>query len=243
MSKLPNAPLLEVIFEINWDITSNTDLVDFQYLHGDLYSYLKPRYPHRENLLHPDIPLEIAKGNPVFRFRASPGSYPLIQIGPGLISLNTIDKKYYWEEFRDESNQILNTLNEIYPKYSELNLSPALTYIDFFNYNKDDNSSLDFINSNFKLALNDTFMNNFASKMHDVNLTFNYEVDKMIISLNLRDGKNNNKENGLVLQTKVIGKKEKYNSEKLKIWLDSAHQLTSNMFKSLTAGKLYESFK
>lgn len=243
MSKLPNAPLLEVIFEIKWDITSNTDIVDFQYLHGDLYSYLKPKYPYRENLLHPDIPLEIVKGNPVFRFREKLGSYPLIQIGPGLISLNTIDEKYYWKEFRDESNQILNTLKEIYPKYSELNLSPALIYIDFFDFNKDNKTSLDFINSNFKLSLNNTFMNNFVSKMNDVNLTFNYEVDKMIISLNLRDGKINNKKDGLVLQTKVVGKKEKYDTEKLKEWLDSAHKLSSDMFKSLTAGKLYESFK
>ncbi len=193
--------------------------------------------------MHPDIPLEIVKGNPVFRFREKLGSYPLIQIGPGLISLNTIDEKYYWKEFRDESNQILNTLKEIYPKYSELNLSPALIYIDFFDFNKDNKTSLDFINSNFKLSLNNTFMNNFVSKMNDVNLTFNYEVDKMIISLNLRDGKINNKKDGLVLQTKVVGKKEKYDTEKLKEWLDSAHKLSSDMFKSLTAGKLYESFK
>lgn len=243
MSKLPNAPLLEVIFEINWDITSKTDIVDFQYLHGDLYSKLKTKYAYRENLLPSEIPLDIVKGSPVFRFREKQGNYPLIQVGPGLISLNTIDDKYFWDKFRNESNEILNILNEIYPKYSELNISPALTYIDFFKYDKKKETSLEFINSNFKLSLNDIFMHKADSKLHDVNFTFNYEVKENVVSLNLRNGKFENKNEGLVLQTKIIGKKEKYNTEKLKEWLNTAHNLSSNMFKSLTAGKLYESFK
>ncbi|PWE00363.1 TIGR04255 family protein [Marinilabilia rubra] len=243
MSKLPKAPLLEVIFEIKWDITSKTDIVDFQYLHGDLYSNLKSKYSHRENLLPPEVPLDIIKGSPVFRFREKQGSYPLVQVGPGLISLNTIDDKYFWNQFRDESNKILNILNDIYPKYSNFNLSPALTYLDFFNYDKSRETPLDFINSNFQLSLNDDFMKDTDSKMHDVNFTFNYEVEQKIVSLNLRNGKINNDKNGIVLQTKVIGKKEKYDAQKLKEWLESAHNLSSNMFKSLTAGKLYESFK
>jgi uncharacterized protein (TIGR04255 family) len=243
MSKLPNAPLLEVIFEIKWDITSKTDIVDFQYLHGDLYSNLKSKYSHRENLLPPEVPLDIVKGNPVFRFREKQGSYPLVQIGPGLISLNTIDEKYFWNQFRDESNEVLRVLNEIYPKYSELNLSPALTYLDFFEYDKNKETPLEFINSNFQLSLKDNFMSKTDSTMNDVNFTFNYEVDEKIVSLNLRNGKINNDKEGLVLQTKVFGKKRKYNTEKLQEWLDSAHDLSSNMFKSLTNGKLYESFK
>lgn len=243
MSKLPNAPLLEVIFEIKWDITSKTDIVDFQYLHGDLYSNLKSKYSHRENLLPPEVPLDIVKGNPVFRFREKQGSYPLVQIGPGLISLNTIDEKYFWNQFRDESNEVLSVLHEIYPRYSELNLSPALTYLDFFEYDKNIETPLEFINSNFQLSLTDNFMSKTDSKMNDVNLTFNYEVDEKVVSLNLRNGKINNDKDGLVLQTKVFGKKGKYNTKKLQEWLDSAHDLSSNMFKSLTNGKLYESFK
>ncbi len=243
MSKLPNAPLMEVIFEIKWDITTKNDIVDFQYLHGDLYTNLKSKYSHRENLIPPDVPLEIVKGNPVFRFREKQGSYPLVQIGPGLISVNTIDDKYYWEQFRNESNEVLNVLYEIYPRYSGLDMSPALTYIDFLEYDKSKETPLFFINSNLQLSLKDNFMNGTDSVMQDVNFTFNYKVEENIVSLNLRDGKINNERDGLVLQTKIYGKKEKYNTDKLKYWLDSAHELGSNMFKSLTAGKLYESFK
>ena len=243
MSKLPNAPLLEVIFEINWDLISKNDIADFQYLHGDLYSNLKSKYSLRENLLPPEIPLEILKGKPVFRYREKQGSYPLVQIGPGIISLNTNDEKYFWNQFREESNNILKLLNEIYPKYSELNLMPALTYLDFFEYDKNKVTPLEFINSNFQLSLNDTFMDIKNSKINDVNFTLNYDVNELVVSLNLRNGKINNDKDGLVLQTKVYGKKGKYNTGKLQEWLDNAHDLSSKMFKSLTNGNLYESFK
>jgi len=243
MSKLPNAPLLEVIFEIKWDITSRTDIVDFQYLHGDLYSNLKSKYSHRESLIPPEVPLEVIKGSPVYRFRETSGSYPLVQVGPGLISVNTVDNQYFWSQFRDESNQVLNVLTDIYPKYSELHLVPALTYIDFFEYDKNKETPLEYLNANFQLSLKDNFMGDFKAKMSDVNITLNYHVEEKIVSLTLRNGIINNEKEGLVLQTKVIGAKERYNTQKLKDWLDSAHDLSSSMFKALTSGKMYESFK
>lgn len=243
MSKLPKAPLLEVIFELKWDITNKADIVDFQYLHGDLYSSLKTKYSHRENLIPPEVPIEVVKGAPVFRYRESHGSYPLVQIGPGLISINTIDNKYYWEEFLDEAKFVLNTLNNIYPKYKELNLSPALTYIDFYEYDKKHFTPIEFINSNLQLEVSEKFLNISEARLNDVNWTFNYQIKDNVVSLNLQNGKVNNDKDGIVSQIKVIGKKEKYNSDELVSWLESTHELSSNLFKSLTNGTLYESFK
>ena len=131
MSKLPNAPLVEVVFELRWDINSKSDLVDFQYLHGDLYSSIKDSFPIRENLVPPDIPFEALKAIPVFRFRKSNNSYPLIQIGPGVISFNTVDEFYEWENFRDEVNLLIDKINEIYPKFDHLSKKTSLIYIDF----------------------------------------------------------------------------------------------------------------
>ncbi len=243
MSKLPNAPLLEVIFEIKWDIANKSDIIDFQYLHGDLYSNLKSKYSYRENLIPPDVPAEVVKGNPVYRFREKEGSYPLVQVGPGLITLNTLDNKYYWDSFRDEANKILTILSDIYPKHANLSLSPALTYVDFFRYNKNTENPLDFVNSNLKLSLSDDFMNYKTSELRDINLTFNYKIEGKTVSLTLRNGTINNRTQGLVMQTKIIGAKEKYDTQKLKDWLEDAHDLSSNTFRSITSGKLYESLK
>lgn len=244
MSKLPNAPLVEVIFELKWDISNKNDIVDFQYLHGDLYSNLKDKYPHRENLVPPEVPFDVVRGIPVFRYRENNNTYPLIQIGPGLISVNTIDIKYFWSEFREEIINVVNILNEIYPKGKDLSLTPILTYIDFFEYDKTKSSSLEFINANFQLNLIENFLNEDDSIIrNDLNFTLNYTFKDDILSLNIRDGKISNNKEGIVLQTKVVGKKVKYIKKELESWLDNAHELSSKTFKSLTKGDLFETFK
>jgi len=243
MSKLPNAPLLEVIFEIKWDISKKSDIIDFQYLHGDLYSNLKEKFPHRENLIPPEIPLDAVKGLPVFRYREERESYPLVQIGPGVITVNTIDSSYYWNKFSDEINNTINIFSNIYNNYDKLSLSPILTYIDFFEYDKSKITPIEFINSNLQLNVNENFLNIDNANLSDVNFTFNYQIGNNIVSLNLRDGKIKDSKNGIIMQTKVIGKKDIYTVANLAMWLEDTHKLNSNIFKSITKGHLFESFK
>ena len=247
MSKLKNAPLLEVIFEIKWDTSSKQDIIDFQYLHGDLYAHLKEMYPIRENLIPPEVPLEVIRGLPVFRFRKEKGSYPLVQIGLGLLTINTVDDKYYWDDLKNEINGTLKIFSEIYPKIKNLKLTPILTYIDFFSFDKSINNSIDFINSNFSLIINDNFTD--ISKnllLNNVNFTLNYKVENYndIVSINLRDGSVNSKQRtGIIMQTKIVGEKKLYSNETLIKWLDQSHELSSDIFKSITQRKLYATFK
>lgn len=243
MSKLPNAPLVEVIFEIKWDILNRADVIDFQYLHGDLYSRLKETYPFRESLVPPEVPFDVVKGVPVFRFRPQKNSHPLVQIGPGLLTFNALDSQYYWEEFREESNRLIGILDEIYPKYKDLNFSPILTYIDFFEYDEENINSLDFINSSLQLNISQSFVDSNDATFKDMNSQLNYKVKNGSLSLNISDGKINNEKDGVVLQTKVIGDKRQYSISDLGLWIDSAHELSSKVFKSLTKGDLFESFK
>lgn len=243
MSKFPNAPLVEVIFEIRWEITSQNDIVDFQFIYGDLYANLRTKYPFRENLVPPEIPYEVVKGLPVFRFRKTTNSYPLIQVGPGLITVNTIDDLYFWDDFSKEIIEVLDIFNNIYPKYKDLKLSPALTYIDFFQLNKSITNSIEFINSNLQLKISQTFIDDTDAQLHDLNVTLNYKINNDILSLNIQDGKVNNDKEGIVSQTKIIGNKDTYNTEKITIWLNNAHNNCSDVFKKLTEGNLYNSFK
>jgi len=99
MSKLPNAPLIEVIFELRWEIKQKSDLTKYQYLIGDLYSSIKGDFPIRESLAPPEIPTEILINNPAHRFRSDKNQYPLVQVGPGLLTLNTTDENYFWNDF------------------------------------------------------------------------------------------------------------------------------------------------
>lgn len=243
MSRLPNAPLVEVVFELNWDIITKSDLIDFQYLYGDLYAILKENYPIRESLTPPEIPYEALKNIPVFRFRKSDSSYPLIQIGPGVISINTLNNYYIWEDFREEIHQLINRLKEIYPKFNQINIRPALIYIDFIKLDIEKQTGYDFINENFNITVNSNILSEIETKIKDINVNANYEIDSDLLSINITEGKANDSIEGLVLQTKINGKQEIHNNESLKLWLENAHSLSSKTFKSLIREELYNTFK
>ncbi len=243
MSKLPNAPLLEVIFELRWDVTNKSDIEDFQYLHGDLYSFLKDEYPIRKSLVPAEVPYEVTKGTARFRYSRSTGAYPLVQIGLGMISINTVDSTYYWESFQKEIKRVLNGFKDSYSKFKDINLVPSITYIDFFDLNKKQMSSIDFINKNLSINVNQGLEDFEDAKIDEVNFNLIYSIKKNKVLLNLRDGMLNGDKKGLILQTKMLGQKHKYSLDELESWLNMSHDLSSDIFKSLTKGKLYESFK
>ena len=64
MSKLPKAPLIEVIFELSWIANTLTEHEKFQFLLGNIYAKLRQEYPLRINLVQIPItglkvPIEI----------------------------------------------------------------------------------------------------------------------------------------------------------------------------------------
>lgn len=240
MSKLPKAPLLEVIFEINWDVINNQDIVRSQFLHGDLYSVLKTDYPIRENLFPTEVPFDIMKNLVMFRFRKKSG-YPLVQIGPGILTLNTTDETYYWDKFSEEISRVTKSLSDVLPEINQTNLFLSLTYLDFFEINDENLNLIEFINKNFNLNINQTFTENPIT--NEINLTFTYKINENNLILNLRNGIINNNEKGLVLQTKLVSLKKKYTSVEQLIWLNYAHEICSDIFKKIINPCFYETFK
>lgn len=245
MSKLPNAPLIEVVFELRWNINSKTELIDFQYLHGDLYSLIKDSFPVRENLVPPDIPFEALQTIPVFRYRKDYNSYPLIQIGPGVISFNTNDDVYVWEDFKDNVNLLIDNINKIYPKFETLNKTASLVYIDFFKIDKSKFNSLEFINHNFNINIVSDILPDINNKvLKEVSHTFSYIVENNSLTLNIAEGKiNANSNEGLVLQTKINSLITNLKTNELKNWVENTHKLSSDTFKSIVKENLYNTFK
>lgn len=244
MSRLPNAPLIEVVFELKWEIKTKEILNDFQFLHGDLYAQVKSKYPYRETIIPDGIPIEASQGKPVYRFRKGKSEYPLIQIGPGILTVNVIDDIYIWEEFKLE---VLNTLKcflEIYDKVLSLNIIPSLTYVDLIHFDKTNQNSIEFINNNLQFKINPLFTEIFdeETKLHHFSTALNYQLGEELVSLSIADGGIPKLSNGLVLQNKVFGSKSRHTLETLDKWLDRGHSITRKLFLKLTEGKLYEQF-
>lgn len=242
MSKLPKAPLVEVVFELKWDIKMKSDLDDFQYLYGDLFANLRNEFPNRERLTPLEIPFDALINIPVFRFTKNDNKYPLIQIGPGVISINTLNEFYIWEDFRDNIHKLLDILKDIYPKFQTLKIKPALIYIDFLKFKDVNSSGYKFINENLNISVNSNILNDIEPTISDININANYQIGTDILSIRINEGKANNSTDGLVLQTKVNGNTQSYDKETLKEWLESAHLLSSETFKSLIKEDLFKTF-
>lgn len=241
MSKLPNAPLIEVIFELRWQIRQKSDLTKYQYLIGDLYSLIKNDYPIRESLAPPEFPTDVLINNPVHRFRTDKNTYPLVQIGPGVLTLNTTDDNYFWNDFFIWSETLMDRFFEVFPIGSET-FKPNLSYLDFFKFNFKSENAYDFVNKFFNLTFRQDFIKTTVNPSN-LDIGYFYETELGNLSVTLKKGQNAKKEEGLVMQTTLHGKDSMTKKDNTLSWLDKAHSFSSELFKEITKENLYNSFK
>lgn len=244
MSKLPNAPLVEVIFEIRWNSSDKANLDKFQLLIGAMYSALKGKFPSFINL-KPDSNMPDAAfiGMPTHRFTSN-NVYPMYQLGPGVLSVNMINSNYVWEYFLNTINDVVNVFEHL----SELQgqqVTLALKYIDFFKCKFSEIDLSQYISDNFHLCVSAPYLSNKKSK------TFSYattmDVDMGLLTLTMNTGYNNiegQQVEGIITESNISNSFsfEGLNSY-IKDQLPSAHELLGTFFKELTEGTLYNSFK
>jgi uncharacterized protein (TIGR04255 family) len=241
MSKLPNAPLVEVIFELRWKVTDKEELTKCQYLHGDLYASLKDHYKFREALIAPEVPIELYLNAPAHRFRVAQNDYPLVQVGPGLITLNTVDSKYIWEDYEEQIKNVIKIFLEVYQFNSQQEISLSLQYFDFFKFNFESNNVFDFISNNLNITVKQNFFDN-SNNPNNINLGFHYNTDLGSLSISVIRGIDIAKSDGIIMQTNIKSKLIKPDLNLVNDWLGKSHEFCSTLFKDMTKGTLYESF-
>lgn len=242
MSTLPNAPLNEVIFELRWPVRSEEDLKNIQYLYGDMYSQLKDSYPHRESVLPWDVPMIMTINQPVHRYRASDNGYPLVQIGPGILTFNTDNSNYKSIDFIQESSRIVDIFLNNYKLDSEVLSTPSLAYIDFYPFNFHEGDVNEFIDTYFNLEHKQHFFKEKKSHPIDVHLWFYYSINSWNLSVAFRKWVNLKWQEGILVQTKIDGVWVKTYQEILG-WTKESHLICRSIFEKLTEWDLYNSFK
>jgi uncharacterized protein (TIGR04255 family) len=242
MTKLPNAPLVEVIVELRWNITKE-DLVNVQYLFGDIYTELKQDFPHRETITPVEIPIELLLNQPMYRFSRDKNQYPLYQVGPGIVTINTIAELYEWPEFAKQVNVITEKLFQLYPFKKGQKLNPSILYLDFFAFDFEHSNVIDFINKMFNVTYKQNFLH-VSSYPSEINFGFGYAVENLgEVKVSFQKAKNPLEQDGILVQTRLIGKNLTAGLADTSQWLDRAHALCSDLFKKMTAGPLFDSFK
>lgn len=239
MSRLPGAPLIEVIFELRWTTLDPSD----QYLQGDLFPLIKDKYPHREAIGFAGggfPPGSFIIGGPTHRFRAAANDYPLVQIGPGVLTVNTVDAKYSWKDFENSIIEVYKKFIEVYPLKDTHNVKLTLQYIDLIRFDFDKGDILKFLNDKLHTSINQSFYS--GSQAKNAILALNFENELGSLNISFARGKNFNQEDGIALQTNLTSGTIRPETSFISDWLSKAHIMTSSLFKEMTKGDLQKEF-
>jgi uncharacterized protein (TIGR04255 family) len=145
---LKNSPIVELIAEIRWDInshpvagapsgTSMGIVPNPAELEAFFMRFIGPAhqagYPQIERLVPSGFPLFAYQ--PVFRFRPQDGKGLLLQVGPGILTVNATPPYKTWDDFAPEIRKGLDALFAARDKFeNECPFSSlSLRYIDAFN--------------------------------------------------------------------------------------------------------------
>lgn len=242
MSKLVNAPLKEVIFEMRWNTTNKQEVDKFQLLIGALYSELKEEYEKPYNLLpDPNIPIHVFLDKPIFRSKNIKDENLLYQVGPGILTINYVGSEYDWSLFNIEVVKIVRSVQELYGFDPQKNIRIALKYLDFFDLSLDNNNILFFLKDKLHINIESDCIQN------PIGLNFAVSQKKdnnSILNLRINTGTWNNKRDGLVVESSM--QTLQISSDLFKDFDDNLfyfHKELSDFFKSLTREDLYKSFE
>lgn len=248
---LKNKPLVEALLEVRWQLEGAPGMVSdpyYQLLIGRLYDRVQDRFPAWIKLPVAEVPEYMAPFTPQHQFRIQPDTWPLLQLGPGILTVNDTEG-YLWDDFKGLCQYAVEALFASYPESSErLKLfEVSLRYIDADTL--DGVSALDFLS---KLKLDLTIPDKlFAGGRVEaqplgvgVNLVFPTVAPKGAIQLRFGQGKKKDAD-ALVWETQLISRGEDAPStpEALLDWLEEAHKITHDWFVKLIEGELMEKYR
>ena len=238
---LNNKPLIEVIFELRWELEeqSHGTKIDPHYkiLIGSIFDKIRDKYGVHELLPTASMPDEIAGYVIQHRFRSSPNGWPLIQIGPGIITLNDTTG-YNWDDFEKRVDKMIKALFDAYP--SSNNLKPntlLLRYINAIDFDYGSENIFSFLKENMKIGMDidsQLFEDNKVKNLpldFDLRFSFSSLTPDGIFQLRFVRGKKTGTDAliwEIIVQSSgnIIPK----NVDEIIVWIKGAHDLIYDWF-------------
>jgi uncharacterized protein (TIGR04255 family) len=253
---LKNKPLIESIFEMRWELKERVPGIwvdpHYKIIIGRIYDKLNVEYPFYETLPAASIPEEMVGYIVQHRFRKNEQEWPLIQIGPGIITVNDTEG-YIWEDFEKNVLKAINVLFEVYPD-SRNNLkikNLLLRYIDGINFNFDSDSIFEFLANNMKTKISlcpELFKTTGVDTIpfgFDWRFAFRSTKPAGIVNLRFVRGKKKDSDS-LIWETMIQSVSNDFPKniiENIQQWLTEAHNLTDDWFFKLIEGDLERRFE
>lgn len=245
MGRLPNAPLQEVIFEVRWnlDVQDGTNLLydpKFEVGLGELRHLVKKRFPEVKRKFHEQIPVQLLPHTASWQFRPSPGGWPLIQLGHGVLTVNDTDTDYDWKKvFFPLIKDALHWLEQAYEGAPTFSYA-ELRYIDSVRTREHAFKGWDsFVSGNLNVSVNNQFKA--PGRVLDVGLHQVFELERdgqLLVAVN--SGKRE-KDDAMIWQT-AVQQPGPFDKASLLDWADGAHRMSHDLFEQLCKPEFHERF-
>ena len=252
--ELKNKPLVEAILELKWALPPQaTPGIEgdphYRLLLGRFSERVEGDYPFHEPLPTAQIPDAMAAHMVQHRFRTSEGKWPLVQIGPGVMTVNETDG-YTWDDFKNRCVRAVGNLFDAHPAKQKFAVQDlTLRYIDAVEVDFTQESVFKFLREKMKTeislpaALFEGGRVNGSPTAFNWHASFPHDDPGGLVTLRFAVGQRSGKP-ALIWETLVQAARERIPAipDGFPGWLTKAHGLTDDWFFKLIAGELERRF-
>jgi uncharacterized protein (TIGR04255 family) len=248
-----NKPLVEAILEVKWQLQGIPPGLQidphYKLLLGRLFDRMLKDYPEHEQLQTATLPDELAGDVVQHRFRVAAKSWPLVQVGPCVFTVNST-ADHTWPDFRPRVLSALKRLYDAHPKVGDLKISNlTLRYIDAVDFDFNEGSIFEFLREKLKLvvSLPGNLFQGTGVENKPNGLTwqcsFKCEKPKGVINVRFATGQKKNAP-AVIWETTVESAAESLPKMPIDFesWLDAAHEITDDWFFKMIEGELERRF-
>ena len=253
---LVNKPLVEAILELRWTLPVEhgpgvRSDPNYSVLPGLYWNAVRDAYPFREELPAASVPAEMIPHQPQHRFRAEDAGWPLVQIGPGILTVNDTHG-YTWKDYRKRSLEAVKALGSVYPDADAFRVMQlALTYQDAHRFDYRTGSVLEYLKQYLHAGLSLPRSLFSGTAVDDKPLTSDWSISfaankpSGTVSLRFVTGYLNQTEPVVITEAKVLSNATQVPElpAGFELWLEDAHDLAHDWFFKLIKGKLLQAYE
>ena len=198
---------------------------------------LRESFPVEKRVVLAGLPFEIIPGIK-YQFWSGESKWPVIQYGPGVLTINDIEENYIWEEgFLQLVKNAIEKLVESYEGKIKFN-KIRLQYIDAEDL--DGIGAIDFVKQNLQTEISSSFRP--EGELKGFHISRKYELlHSSALTITIKNGINNETGVESAIWTTTIEREGLIETQAIWEWLEYAHSITSNMFKNMLNPDYYES--
>jgi uncharacterized protein (TIGR04255 family) len=219
-------------------------------MYGSLYERLKKDFPVIEDLPSVQAHPETTPFVPRHRMRKEKNGYPLIQVGPGIITINDA-KGYSWSHFRALILRLIEAVTDLYPTtHLPLNfIKSEIRYVNGIRFDIARENPLSFLAEklHMKVELDSELfeLNKLNERPNAIGLNLSYALEKPMGNLTMSANLGQFEGKPAFIQQTLIqsfGELTPSDLSGFAPWLEEAHTAAENCFQVFCKGALMEKF-